>query len=128
MKTQWAAVTTHSLSIKVPPHRWANVFLSPRNIKSSTCQGHEPSLACSPPTIRDNRFRSPQMSFGCVETATGKHKITNRITNDTKMCSLNTQMTIFAKCLRSLQIPSLVKNKFLEDVILSISTLLIKTK
>lgn len=92
MKTQWAAVTTHWWSIRVPPHRCPYVFLFPRNIKSSTCQGHEPSSACSPPTIRDNGFRSPQLLFGTVETAAGKNKETRQITDDAQLFILRWQI------------------------------------
>lgn len=52
---QWSPpIHYQSSSLHIDGHRI--MFLSPGNINGSTCQGHKPRLACSPPTIRDNDF------------------------------------------------------------------------
>ena len=43
---QCAAVTTHWSATRVPPQK------CPRSLRRLTCQGHSPSKAASPPTIR----------------------------------------------------------------------------
>ena len=46
--TQWAAVTTHKGSTKVPPQN----CVRPRYVSSIACHGHEFTAASVPPTIR----------------------------------------------------------------------------
>ena len=60
---QWAAVTTHFLSITDPPHT-ANLGLPSVTHLKYTCQGNSPGLASLPPTIRDF-FPIPQLMLPC---------------------------------------------------------------
>lgn len=108
---QWSPpIHYQSSSLHIDGHRI--MFLSPGNINGSTCQGHKPRLACSPPTIRDNDFAAHRCHFRSVETAAEKNKETSGITDDAKIRSFNTQMTDFAECLRPMQIPRLQRMSF----------------
>ncbi len=51
---QWAAVSTHWSLMRVPPHLW-----TPDKCML-TCQGHDPAVAFSPPTILVFRGATPQ--------------------------------------------------------------------
>ena len=49
---QWAAVMTHCLSIRTPPHQWPTFPAWGWVNRSDTCQGHSPGIDELPPTMR----------------------------------------------------------------------------
>lgn len=54
LEKQCAAVRTHVGAMRLPPQKWIPLRWM------LTCQGHSPSKAFSPPTIRLNIFGCPQ--------------------------------------------------------------------
>ena len=80
---QCAAVTTHWSATRVPPQK------CPRSLRRLTCQGHSPSKAASPPTIRrrgsslcvSTRVISPHLSVPRNQFYTENHMKENIIGN-----------------------------------------------
>lgn len=57
-KIQWAAVMTHSRSIKTPPHQWPTFPAWGWVNRRETCHGHSPGMDEFPPTILSVRGES----------------------------------------------------------------------